>query len=139
MTLSIIKKYINLIFNKQNKNKPKSKITVEFFEKENDPRYVKIQVHNNFDTIGLKQELESLFTEELYKVTVKIWGKGQSNENIIFHESIDYIVHKGNIEDLVKDANEIVEKKKAYYSLDSVRFTELTVFKLSIIMNRKEL
>ena len=63
MILSIIKKYINLIFNKQNKNKLKSKITVEFFEKENDPRYVKIQVHNNFDTIGLKQELESLFTE----------------------------------------------------------------------------
>lgn len=137
MILSIINKYINLIFPKK-ETEPKDNISVEPFGNGKDARYVKLSVHNTFENTSLQEKLELVLKDELYKITIKVLGRGQNNETIIFHESVPYLVNKGNISDAVQTIITIVEKKKEYYLLDSIFYTQLSVFKVSKVISRKE-
>lgn len=133
MILSTIKKYINLILKNENPqlNQNDNEI-IQIYDKSHYPKYLKIIIKNKINIKSLLLKLEPLLpTEELYKVTIKVWGKGQSDEDIVFHESVKCIVHRVILEECLETVDYIIEEKKNYYNLDFVSLTELTFIKVN--------
>lgn len=133
MILSTIKKYINLILKEKNQElKQNDNEIIQIYAKNHYPKYLKIIIKNKINIKSLLLKLNPLISKnELYKVTIKVWGKGQSDEDIVFHESVKAIIHQLNLEEGLECVDQIIEEKKNYYNLDFISLTELTFIKIN--------
>ncbi len=125
MILSTIKKYINLIFKKKDQN-------LQIIEK--DKENFKILITKDISLKILTSELTKKLNEnDLYKITIKVWGKGENDESIVFLDSVKKIMHKENINETIKKIYIILDEKKEYYNISDIYLTELLFIKVNRI------
>ncbi|KAB2964017.1 hypothetical protein [Zoogloea sp.] len=125
MILSTIKKYINLIFKKKDQN-------LQIIEK--DKENFKILITKDISLKILTSELTKKLNEnDLYKITIKVWGKGENDESIVFLDSVKKIMHKENINETIKKIHIILDEKKEYYNISDIYLTELLFIKVNRI------
>ncbi len=125
MILSTIKKYINLILKKKDQN-------LQIIEK--DKENFKILITKDISLKILTSELTKKLNEnDLYKITIKVWGKGENDESIVFLDSVKKIMHKENINETIKKIYIILDEKKEYYNISDIYLTELLFIKVNRI------
>ncbi len=125
MILSTIKKYINLILKKKDQN-------LQIIEK--DKENFKILITKDISLKILTSELTKKLNEnDLYKITIKVWGKGENDESIVFLDSVKKIMHKENINETIKKIHIILDEKKEYYNISDIYLTELLFIKVNRI------
>lgn len=137
MILSQIKNYINLIFKKE-KHEIENEILPKI-EKYQDKEKFKLLFTRSIHVKALKLELiHQLNEDDIYKVIIKAWAKGQNDETIVCVQPIKKLMHIKNIDETVQTITETIAQKREYYNIANIYITELIFMKVNKITSNDE-